>query len=82
MERRKRLIIYRNILAVIYLLLIAIFAYLCMQNGEDSSNTSSFISDFICNLFNITKTDEISAFLRKAIGHFGFFMIFSFQIIP
>jgi VanZ family protein len=77
-RNKERVLIYRNILAIIYLLLIALFAYFCMQNGEDSSNTSSFISDFICSLFNITRTDEISAFLRKAIGHFGFFMMFSF----
>ena len=75
-KSREHLIIYRNVLTIIYLSLIVLFCYFCMQSGADSTESSSFFTEAICNLFGITKTDEIAAFVRKAIGHFGFFCVF------
>lgn len=76
--RRKRdeILIYRNILTIIYLALIVLFSYFCMQSGDDSSITSNSFSNSICYLFGITNTEQISSFIRKAIGHFGFFLFF------
>ena len=75
-NEKERIIIYRKILFVIYLLLITLFCYMCLESGEDSSNQSSFVTDAICTLFNISPTNEIESFVRKAIGHFGFFLLF------
>lgn len=71
-----RLEIYRKILAVIYIFLIGFFALLCLQSGDDSGALSGNVSEMVAELFGLTKTEELARYLRKLIGHFGFFCFF------
>ena len=71
-----RLKVYQKILSVIYIFLIGFFAILCLQSGNDSGVLSGRFSEMFANLFGITNNEELGRYIRKLIGHFGFFCLF------
>lgn len=51
-----------------------------LQKGDDSSGLSDNISKFVINIINIfnkdiKQTDKFNHYVRKIIGHYGFFTI-------
>lgn len=67
---------------VVFILLSGLILFFANTSGEVSSNQSSMLVDFttaFLNIFNINLDGQALAnlhtFIRKAIGHFGLFML-------
>lgn len=78
----KKLEAYQKILFIIYMILIIFFIVLSLESADDSTNSSSIISDFISNLFRVPNTDKFQSLIRKLVGHFSYFMLIGFVSTP
>lgn len=70
---------------IIYVSLIILILVASLQNSDQSSNQSSIITDMVIESIEFITNDEISwsyedvhHFTRKAIGHFGSFLLCGF----
>lgn len=69
------------IIGIIYLFLLVLFSIKSLESGSDSSRLSKKVSEFIAaainNIFNknIEVTDKFEHYVRKIIGHYGYFVI-------
>lgn len=64
--------------SIIYCIGVLFFFIMSLQNGDDSSNKSSFLTDIVIKLIKIfnknleIKYQLIHLIVRKVIGHFGY----------
>ncbi|MCR4898109.1 MAG: VanZ family protein [Acholeplasmatales bacterium] len=69
--------IYQKTLILLYILFIFIFSISCLKPGSDSSQDSLKIAKIISELFGVKQTDNFNSLIRKLIGHFAYFGVFS-----
>jgi len=72
----KRNIIFK-ILLIIYLILILFFSLKSLESDIDSTNSSNEISSYLATMFRVSNNDNFKNLIRKLVGHFSFFIIFS-----
>jgi len=78
----KKYVFYQICLIIAYIALIAGFCYMCLQTGGESSNTSQKVAEGVASAQeaitgkSVVVDDDYITIIRKALGHFGFFLIF------
>lgn len=82
LKRHKRAI---HVIAIyMYLILIVAYTILSLQNGDDSSHTSSSVASAVAKGQEIvtgktvTVTEKYKYNVRKILGHYGFFVLIGF----
>lgn len=70
--------IYQIVLLVLWVILIVFFSAKCLDTGSESSNLSKKVGEVITKItgLNDDNTNNFTLFIRKVLGHFGFFLIF------
>lgn len=80
MKISKRMVI-QIILGIIYIFLLVLFSIKSLESGSESSKLSRNVSENIVGVINntfnkdIKVTDTFEHYVRKIIGHYGYFVI-------
>lgn len=78
----KLMFVYRIFLYMLYLSLLTILIYTCLQTGNDSGDLSTKVANYIAKAQskitgrNVEVTKHYRVIVRKLIGHFLFYMAF------
>lgn len=83
MNRKTLYKVHQVVLFIIYISLIIFFILKCLENGEESLESSKAISNIIAKIINnikgyeyIDRTNpDYLNFIRKFIGHYGYFTV-------
>lgn len=77
--------IYSIIMLIIYILSLILYMFLCYQSGKESSELSKGVSSGVSGIGSaISGTDvtvitpNVNSFVRKLLGHFGYFLMIGF----
>ena len=76
MKQIKNNILFGIIFSILYVISVFFFYYMSLENGDNSSHHSGFVTDIVINIILIFKKNWIvdysliHNFVRKFIGHF------------